>query len=72
MRKIFYALLSIIVVAFFSIAFSSCGSSWEISGNNMDINIIEKDTVTVLPSGTQVMSVDTPSGSMKCYLIPEK
>ncbi len=72
MKGLFYGLASVILMTVVSIIVSSCGSSWEISGNNMEINVLEKDTIAVLPEGTHVMSVDTPTGSMKCYMLPEK
>lgn len=35
----------------------SCGSTWEISGNNIEVSVCESDTI--VPAGTIIMKVDT-------------
>ena len=48
----------ILCVALLGVAFlTGCGSTWEISGNNMTVTKLEKPTE--LPAGTIVITVDT-------------
>lgn len=49
----------------------SCGSSWEISGNTMNVEVMKQDSIVKVPAGSSVFCVDTPSGAVKCYAIPQ-
>lgn len=66
MKKVI--LCSLVIVAFLS----SCGSTWTVSGNSVDVNVISRDTVMRMPSGTSVLDVDTGNGISRVYVLPKK
>lgn len=49
-------------VIFFSsiclvLSVSSCGSSWEFKGNNVNVSVASQDTI--VPKGTVILQVDS-------------
>lgn len=67
MKKIIIGFCSVLLIT----AMVSCGSTWEISGNSVNVEVMQKDSILTVPAGTSVFCVDTPNGAMKCYAIPE-
>lgn len=50
--------LLILFCALFALSFASCGSSWEISGNNITITRVPNDTI--VPAGTLIIHDTVP------------
>lgn len=42
----------------FALSFASCGSSWEVSGNNITITRVSNDTI--VPAGTLIIQDTVP------------
>ena len=55
--KKFYAICVVTAAVISVTVFASCGSSWEISGNNM--TIIKAQTDTIAPAGSFIMLPDS-------------
>nr|CDL65738.1 unnamed protein product [uncultured bacterium] len=50
-------LLCVVLFACLGFSLSSCGSSWEFSGNNVTVTVC--DTDTVVPRGTILLTPDS-------------
>ena len=61
--KKFYVFCVVIAAVISGIVFTSCGSSWEISGNNM--TIIKAHTDTIAPAGSFIMLPDSSLSQSK-------
>ena len=55
--KKFFVVCVVFAAVISGIVFVSCGSSWEISGNNMTIIKVENDTIA--PAGSFIMLPDS-------------
>lgn len=44
--------------ALFTLSFASCGSSWDVSGNNITITRVSSDTI--VPAGTLIIQDTVP------------
>ena len=61
--KKFYVLCVVLAVVISGMVFTACGSSWEISGNNM--TIIKAQTDTIAPAGSFIMLPDSSISQTK-------
>lgn len=52
MKKV-VLLFSVVLVS----VLSSCGSSWEFKGNNVNVSVATQDTI--VPKGTVILQVDS-------------
>lgn len=59
--KKFYVVVFSVAVLITSVVFVACGSSWEISGNNM--TIIKVDNDTIAPAGSFIVLPDSAHSS---------
>ena len=58
MKRLFLFFLGIVFVTFSSLfLLTSCGSTWNIEGNNMYIHKVHRDTVA--PAGTFILYPDS-------------
>lgn len=71
MKRFFYCLSGVLIISALAF-FCSCGSTWEISGNSVNVEVMQRDSLVTVPAGTSVFCVDTPDGSLKCYAVPQK
>lgn len=53
MKKLLLSFFAVVI----AVTFSSCGSSWNIEGNNM--TIIKCDNDTIAPAGSYIMMPDS-------------
>lgn len=61
--KNFYVFCVVIAAVIVGIVVSSCGSQWEISGNNMTIIKVQNDTIA--PAGSFIMLPDSALSQSK-------
>ena len=61
--KKYFPLLVLLAGIICGIVFSSCGSSWEISANNMTIIKVENDTIA--PAGSLIILPDSSLPQLK-------
>ena len=59
--KKFYFLCVVIAAVIAGVVVTSCGSQWEISGNNMTIIKVQNDTIA--PAGSFIMFPDSSISS---------
>lgn len=61
--KKFYALCVVIAALIAGVVVTSCGSQWEITGNNMTIIKVQNDTIA--PAGSFIMLPDSALSQSK-------